>query len=78
VNWGMPVQPRFIESGVDAPKERAQENDDKASTRFNWRGYCIAGGIAIGLLMFIFVVSMGQWLITLQVDHTQVKVSHSQ
>lgn len=65
VSWGMPVQSRFFESGVDTTKEPAEEKDDKASTRFNWKGCCIAGGIAIGLLVFIFVASMGQWLTTL-------------
>jgi hypothetical protein len=65
MRWGMSSQPRFLESGVDTTKEPTDEKDDKTSTKFNWKGCCIAGGFAVGLLVLVFVASMGQWLSTL-------------
>ncbi len=63
VSWSTSAQPFWYEPTEDTARVSLEEEEAKSG--FNWKGCCIAGGCAAGLVVFIFVISMGRWLATL-------------
>jgi hypothetical protein len=64
VSWSTSAQPFWFEPTEDTARVSVEEEETKADRGFNWKGCCIAGGCAAGLVVFIFVTSMGHWLAT--------------
>jgi len=62
VSWRLLAQSLQYELEEDTAKAFSDEEDAEARPQFNWMGCCIAGGVAVGIVVLIFVASMGRWL----------------
>jgi hypothetical protein len=58
------AQPLWFESTEDTATVSREEEEVQTKPGFNWKGCCIAGGCAAGLIVYIFLASMAEWLTT--------------
>ncbi len=58
------AQPLWFESTEDTATVSREDEEVQTKPGFNWKGCCIAGGCVAGLIVYVFVASMAEWLTT--------------